>query len=97
MSGFDVVNVGSPVHTTVDTLINHIFEATGFWPDRIDRQLDMPVGVKSRAADCTKNDHLWGWHPATPLGEGVGRTISWYAASTSLERIDGLEAHLMTR
>ncbi len=97
MGGFDVVNVGSPTHTSIDELIEEIFAVTGFHPARIDRQLDMPTGVLSRAADCAKNDALWGWHPATPIAEGVGRTVAWYAAAASVERLAALDSHLMTR
>jgi nucleoside-diphosphate-sugar epimerase len=96
-SGFDVVNVGSPVHTSISELIEEIFDATGFRPSRVDWQLDMPVGVRSRAADCAKSDRLWGWHPSTPLSEGIARTVEWYAKSVSRERLDALSAHLMTR
>jgi nucleoside-diphosphate-sugar epimerase len=96
-SGFDVVNVGSPVHTCISELIEVIFAATGFWPGSVDWQLDRPVGVKSRAADCAKSDRLWGWHPSTPLSEGIARTVAWYAKSVSRERLDALDAHLMTR
>ena len=37
-SGFDVVNVGSPVHTSVRELIDVIFEVTGFQPGRTARR-----------------------------------------------------------
>jgi nucleoside-diphosphate-sugar epimerase len=95
--GFDVVNVGTPVHTPINELIEEIFAATGFWPSAVDRQLDMPVGVKSRAADCTKNDRLWDWHPSTSLAEGIKRTVGWYAGWVPAERLDSLEEHLMSR
>lgn len=97
LGGFDVINVGSPVHTTINELVQEIFAATGFKPNQIDRQLDMPVGVKSRAADCTKDDALWGWHPSTSIKEGVRRTTEWYAATTTKERLDQLARHLMDR
>jgi UDP-glucose 4-epimerase len=97
LKGFDVVNVGSPVHTTVNELIDQIFEVTGFEPSQVDRQLDMPVGVKSRAADCTKNDALWGWHPSTPLAEGLQRTAEWYGSWAPRDRLEELDRYLMTR
>lgn len=96
-NGLDVVNVGSPVHTPVSDLIEVIFAATEFRPSRVDWQLDMPVGVKSRAADCAKSDRLWGWHPSTPLSDGIVRTVEWYAKSVSRERLDALGERLMTR
>lgn len=97
LEGFDVVNVGSPVHTTIDELIEEIFNITGFRPSAIDRQIDKPTGVKSRAADCNKNDAAWGWHPSTSISEGVRRTTEWYAATTSRDRLEDLDNYLMTR
>jgi nucleoside-diphosphate-sugar epimerase len=96
-SGFDVVNIGSSEHTSVSELVDVIFAVTGFRPNRIEWQPDMPVGVKSRAADCTKCDRLWDWHPSTPLTDGIARTVEWYATSVSRTRLDALDAHLMTR
>lgn len=97
LTGFDVVNVGSPVHTTVNELVDEIFEVTGFEPSVVERQLGMPVGVRSRAADCTKSDYLWGWHPSTPMADGVRRTAEWYAAWAPRERLEELDRYLMTR
>jgi nucleoside-diphosphate-sugar epimerase len=95
--GFDAVNVGTPVHTSINELTEEIFAVTGFRPGRIDRQLDMPVGVKARGADCAKAEKLWGWYPATTLSEGIARTVDWYAGSVSPERLESLEALLMSR
>jgi UDP-glucose 4-epimerase len=97
LSGFDTMNVGSPVHTTVNELIEDIFSATGFWPNRVERQTDMPVGVKARAADCTKSERLLGWFPSVPVGIGVERTVEWCRQELSIERLRGLDALLMTR
>lgn len=95
--GFDVVNVGSPTHNTIDELIELIFAISGFAPQHIERQLNMPTGVQSRAADCSKSAALWGWYPSTPLYDGLQRTVEWYRQSTSPERLGKLDALLMTR
>jgi nucleoside-diphosphate-sugar epimerase len=97
MSGFDVINVGSPVHTTVNDLVNQIFEATDFVPKAIDYQLEMPVGAKSRAADCTKSERLFRWYPGTPITDGVPRTVNWYRSTGRSERLEQLERYLITR
>ena len=97
MTGFDVINVGSPTHTTVNELVEDIFDITGFRPQSIDHQLDKPVGVKSRAADCTKCDELFGWHPDVSVRDGVERTIAWYQETATSERLQNLEELLMTR
>jgi UDP-glucose 4-epimerase len=97
MTGFDVINVGSPIHTTVNHLIEDIFHAADFTPAHIDYQLDKPVGVKSRAADCSKSERLFGWYPGTPVAEGVPRTVDWYRETVSPERLAQLDSLLMCR
>ena len=95
--GFDVVNIGSPMHTTVNELVEGIFDATEFRPVTIERQLDKPVGVRSRAADCTKSWDLLGWYPDTPIKDGIRRTVDWYRSTASPERLSQLDALLMSR
>lgn len=97
MTGFDVINVGSPTHTTVNQLVEEIFEILDYRPESIEHQLDKPVGVKSRAADCTKSEQLFGWYPATTVREGLERTVDWYRRTTPPERLEQLDALLMTR
>jgi UDP-glucose 4-epimerase len=97
LTGFDVINVGSATHTTVNALVEDIFDILDYRPAAIDHQLDKPVGVKSRAADCTKNEELFGWAPATPVREGLERTIAWYSETTPPERLAQLDSLLMSR
>jgi nucleoside-diphosphate-sugar epimerase len=97
LSGFDVVNVGSPVHTTVNELIEMIFEILEWTPQSIDYQLDKPVGVLSRAADVTKSNRLLGWSPQVPVREGLCRTIAWCQANLDSHRLANLDGVLMTR
>jgi nucleoside-diphosphate-sugar epimerase len=97
LSGFDVVNVGTSSHHTIDELAELIFELSDWSPRRIERQLDRPVGVRSRAADVGKCQRLLDWSPRYSLEEGVRRTLDWYAARATPERLRGLESLLMTR
>jgi UDP-glucose 4-epimerase len=97
MEGFDVINVGTSSHHSIEELMDVIFARLDWTPSRIDRQLDMPVGVLSRAADCTKSEKLLDWEPATSLEAGMLRTIDWYLSVASQERLDSLGSLLMTR
>jgi UDP-glucose 4-epimerase len=97
LSGFDIVNIGSERHHTINELIEEIFTVVGWRPTAIERQLGMPVGVKSRAADCTKSRQLLGWEPGYSLREGIRRTASWYQSWVSGERLRDLDAVLMSR
>ncbi len=92
---FDVINVGTDQHYTINQLMDEIFAVAGWTPAEIDRQLDKPVGVKSRAADCTKSLELLGWKPSISLADGVRRTYEWYAATQSVE--GSLDDLLMSR
>lgn len=78
LTGFDVINIGTEQHWTVNQLMETIFDSAGWSPGTIDRQLDKPVGVKARAADCSKSRAELGWAPGTPLKYGVTRTLNWY-------------------
>jgi UDP-glucose 4-epimerase len=95
--GFDVINVGTSSHHSIDELMEVIFGRLDWHPSTIDRQLDMPVGVLSRAADCTKSATLLGWEPSTTLEVGIARTVDWYRSVASKERLESLESLLMSR
>jgi UDP-glucose 4-epimerase len=97
LNGFEVLNVGSAQHHTVLELMDVIFERLGWRPIELDLQTDKPVGVRSRASDNTRIRQLTGWEPCTPLAEGVGRTLDWYIATMSPDRLSDLESRLMTR
>lgn len=97
VEGFDVVNVGGDVHHTINDLVEAIFDVLDWHPDVIDRQLDKPVGVLSRAADCTKSAEMLGWRPSFSFHEGIARTTHWYESIASSDRLAGLETLLMER
>jgi nucleoside-diphosphate-sugar epimerase len=79
---FDAVNVGTSKHNTVLEFIEEIFAKTGWRPSKIDKQLDKPMGVASRASDNTKIRQLFGWEPETEIEVGISRTLDWYQALT---------------
>lgn len=97
LSGFEVLNVGTAEHHTILELLDVIFDHIGWRPGELDLQLDKPVGVRSRAADNSRIRELTGWEPATPLEDGVARTIDSYVASVSPGHLQDLERLLMTR
>ncbi len=97
LSGFDVVNVGSSHHHTINELMEVIFEELGWHPTLIDRQLDKPTGVKSRASDNTKCLSQFDWEPGVSLREGVARTVHWYRARATPERLAALHRTLLER
>lgn len=97
LAGHGTLNIGSSRHHTIVELLDVIFEHLGWRPAALDRQLDKPVGVRSRASDNTRIRALTGWEPETGLTKGVGRTIDWYLATTPPERLRDLDRLLMSR
>jgi nucleoside-diphosphate-sugar epimerase len=97
LSGFDTINVGTSTHTTINEVVDIILEKLDWQPERFDYQLDKPVGVKSRAADCSKSLARLGWQPETTVSEGLARTISWYVEHTPADQIRRIETLLMSR
>lgn len=97
LRGFETINVGTDQHHTILELIEEIFAVLGWRPQSIEKQLDKPVGVKSRAADVTKCREKLGWVPRVGLKEGVERTTRWYAKSFGSLKAGELEHKLMER
>jgi nucleoside-diphosphate-sugar epimerase len=97
LSGFEVLNVGTARHHTILELLEVIFDHVGWRPERLDLQVDKPVGVRSRAADNARIRELTGWEPTTPLEVGVARTSDWYVKSATPERLQDIDRLLTTR
>ena len=97
LDGFQVINVGTASYHSILELIEEIFAQVGWRPKTIHKELDRPVGVKSRAADTTISYARLGWAPETGLAEGIGRTVAWYAARFDDSRAARLDRLLMER
>jgi len=97
LEGFEVINIGTDEHNTILDLVEVVFESLGWRPNKIDFQLDMPVGVRSRASDNTRISELLDWKPSVSLADGIGRTTDWYASIATPERLAALEEYLMQR
>jgi UDP-glucose 4-epimerase len=97
LEGFDVINVGTETHYTILDLLEEIFRVVGWQPKVIEKQLDKPVGVKSRAADVSKCREKLGWVPSCTLREGVERTTNWYLDAFGRRDAAIIERLLMER
>lgn len=97
LNDFEVINVGSATHHTILELLEEIFRVVGWRPNAIEKQLDKPVGVKSRAADLTKCRDRLGWVPSWNLREGVERTVAWYLDAHRGHDMQTFERLLMER
>lgn len=97
LEDFETINVGSPHHHTIMELIDEVFQVLEWRPREIHRELDKPVGVKSRAADVEKCRRLLGWAPEWSLADGVARTTRWYLEQYEERDRDRFETLLMER
>jgi nucleoside-diphosphate-sugar epimerase len=93
----DALNVGTSQHVTVNELVEAIFELLQWRPKEIDYQIDMPVGVKSRAADNSLILELSGWEPSTSVQNGISATHTYLETLGDMITVDALNAGLMTR
>lgn len=75
---FDVCNIGTSSHIKVIDFIEEIFNQLSWRPEKIERQLDKPMGVASRASDNTKISALYGWEPTMSIESGIAKTLNWY-------------------
>lgn len=97
LDGFKAINIGSARHFPINELIAEIFDQLDWRPAEIEYQRNMPVGVRSRAADNTLARKLLDWSPRTSLKEGIGNTLSWYRTIATPERLSELDARLTQR
>jgi nucleoside-diphosphate-sugar epimerase len=79
-----VLNLGMGEAISIRQIAEWIKEAAGFQGE-IRHNLNRFVGVKSRRLDVTRVREVLGWTAATPLQEGLKRTVDWYAASLDAE------------
>jgi GDP-L-fucose synthase len=76
-SGPEPVNIGTGVEISIRELAETIAELTGF-EGRIVWDEAMPNGQPRRRLDTSRSAELLGFHAATPLREGLERTVRWY-------------------
>jgi UDP-glucose 4-epimerase len=95
--GFVPINLGSAEHHRILDLCPEIFRALDWCPLEIQRELDRPVGVKSRAASQERCRELLEWTPGVSLSVGIDRTVAWYRTQFSDEIKRELETRLMER
>lgn len=74
------MNLGSGVETSIRDLVHLICRLTGY-AGRVVWDTSRPNGQPRRCVDTTRAAKLIGFRAATPLEEGLTRTIAWYQAA----------------
>jgi nucleoside-diphosphate-sugar epimerase/spore maturation protein CgeB len=78
------VNLGNPEERTVNELLSHILDLLGCTP--VVEYRPLPVDdPRRRRPDISRAELLLGWHPTTPLQEGLERTCAWFAREIGRE------------
>ena len=75
---FDILNIGTSKHITINEFINTIFQIIDWKPQEIFRDLSKPQGVAARASDNELIRSKFNWEPSVSILEGLERTIKWY-------------------
>jgi len=72
------VNIGNPVEYTVREVAELILEISGKRGELTEKPLpaDDP---KQRRPDITRAREALGWEPHVPVGDGLARTVEWFA------------------
>jgi GDP-L-fucose synthase len=76
-SGAEPLNIGTGAEISIAELAATIAELTGFDGETV-WDSSMPNGQPRRRLDTSRAKALLGWQAATPLRDGLERTIAWY-------------------
>ena len=71
------INLGNPVETSVAELADLVIELTGSRSKIVRRPLPVDDPAQ-RCPDITDAERILGWHPETPLANGLTRTIAYF-------------------
>lgn len=95
---FDVYNIGTSMHQTINEFIDEIWSQIGWAPHTVNRDTSKPTGVGNRASDNSKFLSKFGWEPKIDIRTGLRETISWYRHKEDRAMsIAELEQKLMSR
>ena len=71
------VNLSTGAPTSIRTLAETVAKAAGY-TGRIVWDASKGDGTPSRCLDASRAGQLLGWSAATPLEQGIARTVAWY-------------------
>jgi GDP-L-fucose synthase len=78
--GAEPVNLGTGVETSIRETAELVAEIVGF-DGEIVWDTSMPNGQPRRSLDASRAEQLFGFRAATPLREGLERTVTWYRSA----------------
>ncbi len=94
----DVVNLGVEEYHTPNDVCEIVWDILKWRPDKIEYQLDKPVGTLNRVADASKAKELLAWEPKMSFKEGIARTLFWFMETHNVGEVkSSLERSLTER
>ena len=75
---FDIINVGTSEHISLNDFVEEIFEIINWHPKEIRFDIEKPQGVASRASNNESILEKFNWEPSITIREGLERTVDWY-------------------
>jgi len=95
---FEIINIGTSEHVTINEFVEVIFEKLLWRPTEIYHDLSKPTGVASRASNNNLILKKFRWEPKVTIREGLERTIEWYSKNEKRPKtISELEKFLESR
>jgi nucleoside-diphosphate-sugar epimerase len=80
---FDVFNLGYGSTVTVGEVVDYVLEATQQVSTEIKYLDNKPVAIGSRSLDCSKINHILGWHPEYNIPSAIKITTDWWKDNRS--------------
>lgn len=82
LEAYEPVNIASGQPAVLNDVLKVILEQDGFAYANIKYLADKPTMIPKRLIDISKARRLLGFEPATPIEEGIRRTLAWYRKKT---------------
>lgn len=82
-SPFEIINLGNNYTVSLKDLVQLLEEVTGKQAN-IEQLPEQPGDVPKTFADISKAKQLLGYHPATPLKEGLHKFHTWFVENEAL-------------
>ena len=78
LKGFDVVNLASGVPARLRDLLDIMLDLDGYQDAKVTYDASKPTMIPTRLIDPSKALRLLGFKAATPIEQGLAKTIAWY-------------------
>lgn len=75
---YQPLNIGTGIPVSVKDVLHTALEADGYRDAKIVYNTSKPTMIGKRMLDVSRAERLIGFEAATPLAQGIAKTIAWY-------------------